>query len=119
MELGHHLFADHRAGDLALPLPGDRRLDELGDLRSFSRPRVSNDNPYSAPPQRHPVRDTRFSDTADSHRHLQATGGGLQERPQSEPKALEPIHALLASTKGCVDHTPLEEPNPMLQLPLA
>ena len=25
------------------------RLEELGVLRSFSRPRVSNDNPYSAP----------------------------------------------------------------------
>ncbi|WP_254939572.1 integrase core domain-containing protein [Cyanobium sp. Morenito 9A2] len=25
----------------------ESRLEELGDLRSFSRPRVSNDNPYS------------------------------------------------------------------------
>jgi hypothetical protein len=105
VELGHHLSPHQRAGDLAVPLPGNRRLgrkvvagdvderkgpaiaedlvsraclrerisktrkqplilhadngnsitatilesrlEELGVLRSFSRPRVSNDNPYS------------------------------------------------------------------------
>ena len=28
------------------------RLEELGVLRSFSRPRVSNDNPYSGTPEK-------------------------------------------------------------------
>jgi putative transposase len=107
VELGHHLPTHQRPGCVALPLPGDRRLEanivvwdladreeaqivddlvsrvclreciskgrprslifhsdngnamraatldsrleELSVLRSFSRPRVSNDNPYSEP----------------------------------------------------------------------
>jgi len=30
----------------------ESRLEELGVLRSFSRPRVSNDNPYSGSPEK-------------------------------------------------------------------
>ena len=35
------------------PATLERRLEELGLLRSFSRPRVSNDNPYSESLFRH------------------------------------------------------------------
>ncbi len=132
----------------------ESRLEEMGVLRSFSRPRVSNDNPYSeslfravkyrpdyprrlftfkhegiewvatlcrlvqppAPPQRHQIRDAP-----------PAPQWSRQQSASSEPRATRPPPGLSNSLEPerCWRqpeevwiNKPIEEPNPILELPL-
>jgi len=98
----------------------ESRLEEMGVLRSFSRPRVSNVNPYSESPFRtvkyrpdYPTRPCSSINEAcewvavfvdwynHRHRHsnLPEASPCLREGPPSPSKTLELIHSLLAPTQ--------------------
>ena len=115
------LLEELRAATLESP------LDELGVLRSFSSPRVSNDNPYSesaireqggglplgglisgllqppAPPQRDQVRDSPPAPLGRCRGHVPSPRCCLQGGTSAEPAPLVTISALLASTGSGLD----------------
>jgi transposase InsO family protein len=105
----------------------ESRLEELGVLRSFSRPRVSNDNPYSESLFRtvkfRPDYTSRpFASKAEACEWVAASSSShltnviavppspsAGSAPRSTkgspgpPKTLEPIHSMLAPTSSGVD----------------